>query len=82
MAGGVHGRGACVAGGHVWLRACMAIGIHGGGTCVAWGVHGRRDGNCNGRYTSHWNAFLSLINQFTPLLILHLIQSTNSTCSK
>ena len=62
-AGGIHGRGvwgvygghACQGvptargRGHAWLRGlCMA------GTCV----HGRRDGQCSGRYTSYWNTFL------------------------
>ena len=51
MVGGVHGRGACVAGG-----ACMA----GGHACHAWwgegGVRGIR--SMSGRYASYWNAFL------------------------
>ena len=39
MAGGVHGRGACVARGHAWQW-----GMHGGGVCVAeGGMHGRGD---------------------------------------
>ena len=43
MTGGVHGRGACVAGGHAWWGTCMAGGMHGkghawwGGVCVAGG---------------------------------------------
>ena len=43
MQGGVHGHG---------------VGMHGRGACVAGGMHGRRDGHCNGRYASYWNAFL------------------------
>ena len=43
VAGGVHDKGACVAGGYAW---------QGGG------VPGRRDGHCSGRYPSYCNAFL------------------------
>ena len=35
--GGMHGRGACVAGKHAWWGACMAGGIHGRGACMAGG---------------------------------------------
>ena len=51
MAGGGHGRGACVVGvcawhgRHAWQGACMVGGMCGGGacmtgTCMAGGVHG------------------------------------------
>ena len=58
--GGVHGGGVCVAGEHAW-GVFMA-----GGACMAgWsmcggGVCDRRDGHCNGRYASYWNAFFCL----------------------
>ena len=34
--------------------------MHGGGACVAGGggIHGRKNGNCSGQYTSYWNTFL------------------------
>ena len=54
MAGGMHGREACVTGGHVWqggvlgtgcvLGVCVARGhvwMLGRGACVAGGMHGR-----------------------------------------
>ena len=48
MAGGVHGRGVCIAGGSVcgrecaWQGACMVWGVHGGGMCgEGEGIHGR-----------------------------------------
>ena len=47
MAGGMHGREACMAGGHAWQ-----VGMHG---------RGQRDSHCSGRYGSYWNAFLFLI---------------------
>ena len=36
--------------------------VHGKGACMGGGgvggcVRGRRDGHCNGRYASYWNAF-------------------------
>ena len=34
---GVHGREACVVGGHAWQGACMVGGVHGRGVCVAGG---------------------------------------------
>ena len=51
----------CVAGGHAW---------QGGG--MVGGMHGRRDGNCNGRYASYCNAFLFtciLTHLFTGLTV-------------
>ena len=59
VAGGVHGRGACMA------EVCMVKGACGvvcmaegacmsGVACVARGVHGRRDSHCSGRaFSSH-----------------------------
>ena len=58
---GVHGRGACVAGGGVHGRgACMAGGgMHGWeGACVIVSRY-YEIGSMSGRYTSYWNAFLS-----------------------
>ena len=41
IAGGVHSRGACMAG-----EACMAGGLHGSrGACMAGGMHGREGGH-------------------------------------
>ena len=55
LVGGMHDRGACVAGGgHVWL---------GGGACVAGDMRSKRDGHCSGRYASYWNALLLLQRQ-------------------
>ena len=58
MAGGMHGGGPCMAGGHArWGQgACIA-----GGGCVAeGGMRGRYYGirSMSGRYASYWNAFL------------------------
>ena len=38
----------------------MAGGVLQEGVCVrrGGGMRGRRDGHCNGRYASYWNAFL------------------------
>ena len=41
--GGMHGRGACMAGGHAWPGgegwiACMAGDMHGGGACMVVGA--------------------------------------------
>ena len=53
-------KGVCVARGcmpgegHAMQEAYMAGGMHGRG----WGMCGRRDGHCSGRYASDWNAFL------------------------
>ena len=57
---GVHGRGACVAGGGVHGRgACMAGGMHGWeGACMAVSRY-YEIGSMSGWYTSYWNAFLS-----------------------
>ena len=52
MAGGMHGRGACMEGGMCDRGACMTGGMHGGG------MYGRRDGHCSRQYASYWNAFL------------------------
>ena len=57
MAGGVHGRGACMAGGSICGKGVR------GGEC-AW--HARpppppdtmRYGSMSGRYASYWNAYL------------------------
>ena len=53
-----------MAGGHAWWGVCMA-----GGACVVGGcawqggdMHGRKNGNCSGRYASYWNAFLLLLH--------------------
>ena len=70
------GRGACMAGGHVWQG-----GVHGRGACMVGGMHGRgcawQGGHAcpprgydeirsmSGRYASYWNAFLFLLR---PLL--------------
>ena len=59
VAGDMHSRGhawqgVCVAGGHAWQGACVV------GACMTGGMHGRRDGHCNGQYASYWNAFLSI----------------------
>ena len=60
------GGGGCVAGlfiagGSAWQGGVRGWGMHGRGAHV-WrgggGVHGRRDGHCNGRHASYWNAFL------------------------
>ena len=56
---GMHGRGACVAGGHVWQG-----GVYGRGACVArWGMYATHTpptpaDTTSGRYASYWNAFL------------------------
>ena len=51
---GVHGTGACMAGGVYGKRVCMVEGgMHGRG-----GMRGRRDDHSSGRYVSYWNAFL------------------------
>ena len=44
--------GACMAGGHAWQ-----LGMWGG----VRGMHGRRNGNCSGRYASYRNAFLFIL---------------------
>ena len=64
VAGGVHGRGSVgdvhgSGGGHAWQRDAWQ------GVCVAGGMCGRRDGHCNRRYASYWNAFLFI--NFLPL---------------
>ena len=70
VAGGMHGRGGCMAGVHG--GGCVARGrALRGGACVAWGMLGRRDGHCSGQYASYWNAFLSKI----------LISSVKVVCS-
>ena len=68
--GGMSGRGhvwqeeVCVAGGYVWLGACIVGACMAGWACMAgrhaWqgGVRGRKNGNYSGRYASYWNAFL------------------------
>ena len=66
MAGGMHGRGACMAGGmhgggHVWQG-----GMHGrGGMCATHTPLTRYYGygirSMSGRYASYWNAFLFVI---------------------
>ena len=56
--GGMHDKGACMVGECAWWGACMA-----GGVC------GRRDGHCNGRYTSYWNAFLLKFNFTKPFYV-------------
>ena len=53
--GGVHGRGACMAG--------VAGGVHGRGD-----MRGRRDCHCRGQYASYWNAFL-LHGRLCPVFI-------------
>ena len=54
VAGGMHSKGVCTAGGHAWHGACMAVG--------RGGVRGWKDGHCSGRYASYWNAFLFKFN--------------------
>ena len=61
----MHGRGVCMAGGHVKQGVCMA-----GGMCVEGGVHGRGRAwytrrpryheirSMSGWYASYWNVFL------------------------
>ena len=41
VAGGVHGKGPCMAGG-----TCVAGGYVWQGACMAGGMHGGRDGHC------------------------------------
>ena len=66
MAGGMCGRGACMAG------VCVVGGMCDGGMCVrgvhGGGVHGRKNGNCRGRYASYWNPFLLPMISITILL--------------
>ena len=38
----------------IFSQACVKNSVHGGGGVV----HGRKNSNCGGRYTSYWNAFL------------------------
>ena len=73
--GGMHGRGTCVAGG-----ACMA------GVCMAGGVHGRRNGNCSGRYASYGKKIVieyipisSYLSHFTCLDAVPLQHNSSST---
>ena len=49
--GGVHGRGACMAGDMHGRGMCVVGGggMHGRGD----GMHGRGDGHCSGRYASY-----------------------------
>ena len=69
--GGVHGREACMAGGHVW---------QGGGMCAWWmGVHGRgppgryyKIRSMSEWYVSYWNAFL-LIFCTLPISYLYCL---------
>ena len=74
VAGGMRGRGHVRYGGMLgrgmygmgcaWQGTCMVGGMLSRGhtwqgTCmIDRGVHGRRDGHCNGRYASYLNAFL------------------------
>ena len=53
--GGVHGRRACMVGGHAWQWACVA-----GEACMACMPPGRyyEIRSMSGWYTSYWNAFL------------------------
>ena len=73
--GGMHGRGACMAGGsmhvggggyawqgHVWHGGHAWQGGVFGRVCVAGDVLGRRDGHCSSRHASYWNAFLFKMN--------------------
>ena len=39
--GGMHGRGTCMAGGHVWQRVWMVGGHAWWGACMVGGMHGR-----------------------------------------
>ena len=57
MAGGVHGEGACMVGGHVWQGACVAGGMHGRGGVWQGGMHSRRacmTGDVHGRGVHAW----------------------------
>ena len=38
---GMHDRGSCMAGGHVWQEACMLGDMYGRGVCMAGGMQGR-----------------------------------------
>ena len=82
--GGMHGKGVCMAGGHVWQGrhawrgrgACMA------GVCVAGGMHSRKDGHSSGRYTFYWNAFLYFIEAFVQFEERKKKDKTNSPFSE
>ena len=60
--------GACIAGGDVWQRGC-----------VARGMRGKRDGHCSGRYASYWNAFL-FVTELNKIFRENSNMSVN-TCS-
>ena len=66
----MHGRGACIAGGHVWQGACMAGGhawqggMHGRGACMAGGVHG---GGCA------WQILRDTVNERAVRILLECI---------
>ena len=51
---GVHGRGAYMAGGHVWQGVCMEGGMCGRGACMVGAcVHGKGWGHaCHSRYNT------------------------------
>ena len=53
----MHGRGACVAGGHVWQGACVVGGVHGRGACMVGacmaGEHAWQGGMCGRRHVWH-----------------------------
>ena len=51
----------CMAGGVCDRLACMAGDVCGRGACMAGGMRGKRDGHCNRRYASYWNAFLLVL---------------------
>ena len=60
VAGGVHGRGACVVGA-MHRGACMVVGTcMAGGACMVGGMHGRyyEIWSMSRQYASYWNAFL------------------------
>ena len=66
VVGGVHGRRACVAGGHAWQGGVCGRGACVVGTCMAGGyagfggMRGRYYDiwSMSGQYASYWNAFL------------------------
>ena len=64
VAGGVHGKGVCMAGGMHGRGACVAGGAYmaGGVPCMPPGrYYGYGIRSMSWRYASYWNALLSLI---------------------
>ena len=65
VAAGWHAMGV----GHTWWGSCVAGACV--GACMAGGMHGRKNGNCSGRYASYWNAFLLFQVVKKPILWTH-----------